>query len=150
MCFLAAFNEFIFTEYIGMGILQGNQICMSKLSAISIDDDPMCILVIKSLCKHFDFIHLINSYTDPIKGAAGIVTKKPDIVFIDVEMPEFSGLQIIKSLSFPRKFIVLSSNPDFEAKAMELNASAFIHKPTTLEKFSAALYKVRDELQVEA
>ncbi|MFT6867238.1 MAG: two-component system LytT family response regulator [Cyclobacteriaceae bacterium] len=122
---------------------------MTNLTAISIDDDPMWNLIIKTLCKRLDFVNLECSYTDPFKGAAGIVEINPDFVFIDVDMPGYTGLQIIETVYSRSKYIVLSSNPDFESKALALKASAFLRKPTTIEKLSAAVQKVREEIGTE-
>lgn len=116
------------------------------LNALTIDDDPMSIMLVKSICKRFDYINLECSYTDPIKGAAGIVMKRPDIVFMDVEMPDFNGLQIMRNLSRLPKVIMMSSNPNFESTAMKLRATAFIQKPATFEKLKAIIESIKQEL----
>lgn len=116
------------------------------LKAIIIDDDPISILMIENLCKRHGKVTVVKSYTDPIKGAAGIVLKRPDIVFLDVEMPEFTGPQIIRSLSILPKFIVMSSNKNFKELASVLNASSFVKKPVSFDEFCAVVGKAEKEL----
>jgi two-component SAPR family response regulator len=120
-----------------------------QINALSIDDDPMSILLVKSICKHFDFINLQWTYTDPIKGAAGIVIKKPDLVFLDVEMPNFTGIQILRNLTRIPKIVVMSSNINFEQTALNLDATAFIQKPATLEKLKEVILQIKQDIEKE-
>lgn len=117
-----------------------------QINALTIDDDPMSIMLVKSVCKRFKYINLKWTYTDPIKGAAGIVMKRPDIVFMDVEMPDFNGLQILRNLSRLPKVIMMSSNANFKSTAYELRATAFIQKPVTFEKLQRTIENIKQEL----
>lgn len=114
-----------------------------KLSAISIDDDPTSILMVSQLVDKVEDLELVNTYQDAVKGAAGIVLDKPDILFLDIEMPEFNGIEIMRSLLKPPKIIVISGNPNFKDKALDLNAVAFISKPAEEEEFRKAIEIVR-------
>ncbi len=118
-----------------------------QINALTIDDDPISIMLVKSVCKHFEYINLQWTYTDPIKGAAGIVMKRPDIVFMDVEMPDFNGLQILRNLTHMPKVIMMSSNANFEATALQLRATAFIQKPATFEKLKSIIERIKNDLE---
>jgi two-component SAPR family response regulator len=113
------------------------------LRAISIDDDPMAILVIQKWADKSTQVDLVKTYTDPIMGSAGIILDQPDILFLDIEMPEFNGIQILSALKRPPKVIVVSSNPDYKEKALGLNALAFIRKPISQEDFESTVEKAR-------
>ena len=67
-----------------------------KLRAISIDDDPTSILMVKQLAEKTENLELVNTYQDAVKGAAGIILDKPDVLFLDIEMPEFNGIEIMR------------------------------------------------------
>lgn len=114
-----------------------------SLRAISIDDDPMAILVIQKWAEKSTQVELVNTYTDPIQGSAGIILDQPDILFLDIEMPEFNGIQILSALKRPPKVIVVSSNPDYKDKAMGLNALAFIRKPISQADFESTVEQAR-------
>lgn len=120
-----------------------------NIRAISIDDDPMSILMVQNLSKKVEGLELVKTYEDPIKGAAGIVIDRPDLLFLDIDMPEFNGIQIMDSLVKPPKIIVISANPNYEERVIDLEAVAFIKKPAELEDFSAAVEKVRDLIKQE-
>ncbi|MEQ8472717.1 MAG: response regulator [Marinoscillum sp.] len=115
-----------------------------KLRAISIDDDPTSILMVKQLAEKTEGLELVNTYQDAVKGAAGIILDRPDVLFLDIEMPEFNGIEIMQSLVKPPKIIVISGNPSFKNKALEMNAVTFISKPPEEEEFKKAIDKVRD------
>jgi len=120
-----------------------------KLRAITIDDDAMSILMIENLSKKVEDLDLVNTYDDPIKGAAGIILDKPDILFLDIDMPEFNGIEIMDSLVRPPKIIVISANPNYEDRVIDLDAVSFIKKPAGIKEFTAAVEKVRALLLTE-
>ena len=108
-----------------------------EIRAIAIDDDPMSILLVKNFCKQYENINMVATFTDPIAGSAAIEELKPDLVFLDVEMPQLSGLEVLDCITELPTVIVMSSNPIFEKQALERNAHAFVSKPLTAEKFSS-------------
>ncbi|MEQ8239487.1 MAG: response regulator [Cyclobacteriaceae bacterium] len=120
-----------------------------KLKAISIDDDPMSILMIENLSKKVNELDLVNTYNDPIKGAAGIILDKPDLLFLDIDMPEFNGIEIMDSLVRPPKIVVISANPNYKERVIDLEAVAFIKKPVGIKEFTDAVEKVRALLMTE-
>lgn len=116
------------------------------IRAIAIDDDPTSTLALRQVVDRIKGLELINTFEDSIKGAAGIILEKPDLIFLDIEMPDFNGLEIMKSLVNPPNIIVISGNDDFENRALELNAVTFISKPPSEEEVEIAVEKVRELL----
>jgi len=113
------------------------------LKAIAIDDDPVSIMMVKKLSESVKDLNLASTYDNPIEGAAGIILDKPDLLFLDIEMPEFNGVEIMKSLKKPPKIIVISGNPNFKDESLGLNAVAFISKPADEQLFIDAVEAVR-------
>lgn len=114
------------------------------LRAISIDDDPISIMMVKKLAESVKDLELVSTYDNPIEGAAGIILDRPDLLFLDIEMPDFNGVEIMRSLVKPPKIIVISGNPSFREKSLELKAVAFISKPADEQLFAEAVEKVRE------
>lgn len=121
-----------------------------KLRAIAIDDDPVSIMMVKKLSESIDYLELVNTYQSPIEGAAGIILDRPDLLFLDIEMPEFNGVEIMSSLVKPPKIIVISGNSTFKEKALALNAVTFISKPADEKEFIEAVGKVKAIFEQEA
>jgi two-component system LytT family response regulator len=112
--------------------------------AIAIDDDPLALLILKKFCSTCKCLNLIETHTKAEDGVRSIIEKKPEIVFLDMEMPDISGLDILKSLGESQKFIVISSNLDLREDALGLNAKAFLHKPASFCDFQHAVDQVTD------
>lgn len=121
-----------------------------KLRAIAIDDDPTSILMVEKLSAKVAGLELVNTYQDSIEGAAGIILDEPDLLFLDIEMPEFNGIEIMKSLVKRPKIVVISGNDQFRSKALELEAVAFISKPPQEKEFEEAVAMVRTIRQKES
>ena len=119
-----------------------------KIRAIAIDDDPLATLLVEKLAKNNKNVELIASYNDSVRGAAGIVLDRPDVLFLDIEMPEFNGIQIMGSMRQPPKVIVVSANPTYTKEALDLNAVTFINKPLNQETFDEAIEKVMELISV--
>jgi two-component SAPR family response regulator len=105
------------------------------MRAIAIDDDLMIILMIKKLVGKTKSIEFVGGYDDAIEGAAGIILDQPDLVFLDIDMPTFTGLQILESLVSPPQIIVISSNENYKQSVLDLKAIAFFKKPISQKQF---------------
>ena len=110
--------------------------------AIAIDDDPLALLIVKRFCSRLDNINLVETYSNSVEGANDIVNQNPDIVFLDMEMPDLSGLEILRGLGDSLKVVVISSNLNMREDALGLNAAAFLHKPTSFPAFEEVVEKV--------
>lgn len=120
-----------------------------KIRAISIDDDPISSLMIRAISRGFPSVEFLGSFTDPVEGIEVINNEKPDLVFLDVEMPSISGLQILGGMKSHTKVVVMSSNPRFRKEALGLNACSFLRKPVSVESFSEALASVERKIRLD-
>ncbi|MFT4834995.1 MAG: two-component system LytT family response regulator [Marinoscillum sp.] len=105
------------------------------MKAIAIDDDPLMIMTIEKIVSKSKSVELVSGYGDAIKGAEGILAEEPDIIFLDIDMPEMNGFDLMKSLQNPPHIIVVSSDDNHRQLALDLNAIAFFKKPINQELF---------------
>jgi len=117
------------------------------LTCLAVDDDPTSLMIVSNLIKKDDRLSLIETYTDPIAAAAGVILHKPNVIFLDVEMPEFTGLEMVESLVRPPKVIMITSKKDYEAKAIDLEVTDFLIKPINKEMFEKAVLKTIDAIK---
>ncbi|MEM8896047.1 MAG: LytTR family DNA-binding domain-containing protein [Bacteroidota bacterium] len=109
-----------------------------------IDDDPMSIKMLQALINKTEKLALLGSYDDAEDGVAAIMAEHPDIVFIDVEMPKLSGLEIIRNLPYNPAIIIVSGSPDHAAEAFELDVTDYLVKPIeNYARFLKSIEKVR-------
>jgi DNA-binding NarL/FixJ family response regulator len=86
------------------------------LNCIAIDDDPLLLRKLEVYLEDIPWINFLESYTNPVKGATAIVSAKPDLVLLDIEMPHIDGHYLIdwikprlEILDKPPKVIIISS-----------------------------------------
>ncbi|MGB3465088.1 MAG: response regulator [Cyclobacteriaceae bacterium] len=119
----------------------------NKLTCLAVDDDPTSLMIITNLVKKDERLSLLETYTDPIEAAAGIILHKPSIIFLDVEMPEFTGLEMVESLVRPPKVIMITSKKDYKEKAFDLEVTDFLIKPVMKERFAQAMEKTIESIR---
>lgn len=113
---------------------------MRKISCIAIDDEPLALLVISRFCERRGGIDL-TTYSEPRIGLEEIVRRKPDLVFLDIEMNSTSGLEMVHSLPEECCFIFTTAHAQYALKGFDLDAVDFLHKPFAYERFEQAMEK---------
>ena len=69
-----------------------------KLNCIAVDDNPLFLNQLEAYLDEIDWLELIASYNEPVKAATGIITHKPDLIFLDIEMPHVNGYAMVEWL----------------------------------------------------
>lgn len=112
------------------------------MNCIIIDDDKLTCMILEGYVNKTDTLTLIGSFNDPI-AARNVLSKRHDIdlIFLDIEMPEMSGFDIIGSLDFPPNIIVVSSAEEYALKAFDFNVVDYLLKPVTYPRFCKAIDK---------
>jgi two-component SAPR family response regulator len=123
---------------------------MNPLKCISIDDDPLIIRKLEFFCSKIPWVSFEKGINNPVQGATAILSIKPDVIFLDVEMPYMDGEYLadwiqpkLDQLEVRPKIIVISSldNPPDE---LLKNANGFINKSRLagVETFEEDLKKI--------
>jgi len=111
------------------------------LRAILIDDEQPARDVVKHYLKHFDEIELVGEVADGFSGLKAIQDLKPDLVFLDVQMPKLTGLELLELLDNPPMIIFSTAYDQYAIKAFEMNAIDYLLKPYSQERFTQAVQK---------
>jgi DNA-binding LytR/AlgR family response regulator len=110
-------------------------------TCIIIDDEPIAIDVIKTYIERSALLEIAGTFTSSVK-AFGFLQKNPvDLVFIDIQMPGLTGLEIIKTLSRKPKFIITSAYREYALDGYDLDVLDFLVKPVSYERFLKSLSK---------
>jgi two-component system LytT family response regulator len=112
-----------------------------KLRTILIDDEQPARDVVKHYLKDFPEIDIIGEFTDGFSGLKAIQELKPDLVFLDVQMPKLTGLELLDLLEQPPLIIFSTAYDQYAIKAFEMNAIDYLLKPYSKERFSQAVMK---------
>lgn len=109
---------------------------MEKLTAIIVDDEKLALNRLADLVKLFDHIEVISKEYNPVTAIESIVKLKPDVVFLDVEMPGMTGFGLIEKVRncfvFP-KFIMVTAFSQYAIKAIKKEAFDFLIKPVDID-----------------
>ena len=114
------------------------------IKCIILEDEELAAKSLIKIISGIDKIELKGHYFNPIEAQNEVDFGEIDLIFLDVEMPEVSGLDFIRSLSNPPRVIVTTSRSDFAMEAFEVNAVDFILKPVTAASVMAAMQKYDD------
>ncbi len=118
------------------------------ISVIIADDEPVARqLLVHFLNEEADF-NLLGEYGDGQAALEAIIDKKPDLVLLDIEMPELSGIDLIGQLETPLPLIVfVTAYHDYAIRAFEENALDYILKPFDQSRFRKSLSRIRTQLK---
>ncbi|MCX6212980.1 LytTR family DNA-binding domain-containing protein [Spirosoma sp.] len=115
----------------------------NTLRCFLIDDDPAAHLVIANYISRVSYLELVGQSTDSIEALLLVQQLKPDILFLDVEMPEVTGMDFIKALPAPYPQIVMvTGSPQFAAETYNFDIAHYLLKPVRFEKFIQAVQRI--------
>lgn len=113
-----------------------------KIRAIIIDDEKLGREIIKSYLTKFDNIELIAECSNGFEGIKQINDLKPDLIFLDIQMPKLTGFEMLELLENPPVIIFTTAFDQYALKAFEVNAIDYLLKPFSETRFTEALNKV--------
>ena len=114
---------------------------MSLKKVIIVDDEKLARDLIVNYLSDEDNIEIIAQYNNGLNALKGIKEHQPDIVFLDVQMPKITGLELIELLEFTPQIIFTTAYDQFAVKAFELNAIDYLMKPFSKQRLLKALSK---------
>jgi two-component system response regulator LytT len=120
------------------------------MNCIVVDDEKIARVIIKILCDQITSLNLIEEFSSAIQAIKYLDNNnnnnKVDLIFLDIHMPNFSGLDFIKTLKNPPKIIFITSDPKFAKEAFEYDFIVdYLTKPIELPRFKKAIKKVERE-----
>ena len=114
-----------------------------------VDDDEMSIRLITEYINQTDFLNLVGAYSSAIKASNVLLREPVDLIFLDVEMPDMTGLELIKSLERKPQIILITSKKDYAIEAFEYQVADYLLKPVGYSRFLKAVTKARELFEVK-
>lgn len=116
---------------------------MQKLNCIIVDDEPAAIRLLERYVADVPFLILQNAFTKPLEALAFIESNSVDLVFLDVQMPQLTGVQLSKIINPNTKIIFTTAYSEFALDSYEVSAVDYLLKPIAFERFYKAVLKVQ-------
>lgn len=114
------------------------------MNCIIIDDEPLALDLIKSYVEKTPMLNLEETFTNPFKALSFLIDNDVDLIFLDINMPELSGLQLLNSLSKKPLVIFTTAYPEFGAESYEYDAVDYLLKPINYVRFLKSVTKALD------
>ncbi|WP_029905104.1 LytTR family DNA-binding domain-containing protein [Prevotella sp. 10(H)] len=114
------------------------------INAIAIDDEPLALTVIESLCNKSEGITLQKTFTQPSEALKYLQKYPVDLIFCDIQMPAITGINLVKSLKQKTMIIFTTAFSEYAAVSYELNAIDYLLKPINLKRFTQAINKAQE------
>ena len=120
-----------------------------KYKVVLIDDESLARQLVRKYLEEFSEIEVIAECENGFEGIKVIQDKKPDFVFLDIQMPKLSGFEMLELLENPPEIIFTTAYDQYAIKAFELNAVDYLLKPFSFERFKSAVTKILEKMANE-
>lgn len=114
------------------------------MNCIIVDDIKTERMALKQLISQVSFLNLKHECSNPIEAFNYLQKESVDLVFLDVEMPGMSGLDLIKNLEKRPIVILITAHKDYAIEAFELNVVDYLVKPVELSRFMVAISRAKE------
>jgi DNA-binding LytR/AlgR family response regulator len=121
-----------------------------KINCIAIDDEPLALDIIKDYCSKVAFLDLLKTFDNAIESIEFIRSNKIDLMFLDIQMEELSGIQLLNALKHRPYVIFTTAYDQYAIQSFELDVIDYMLKPISFERFLKGVNKVFERIQLES
>ncbi|MBC7774232.1 MAG: response regulator transcription factor [Phycisphaerae bacterium] len=118
---------------------------MKKIRCFIVDDEPLAIKVIEQHLSKLSAFEVCGKSTNPVEALAQIKMLQPELVFMDIEMPEINGMELIATLQNKPAIIITTAYREYAVEGFELNALDYLVKPIPFARFLMAIEKFLEQ-----
>lgn len=111
------------------------------IRSIIVDDEPLARSIVKEYLADFPEITVVNECNDGFEGVKAITRDRPDLVFLDIQMPKINGFEMLELIEEPPSVIFTTAFDEYAIKAFEAHAIDYLLKPFSRERFAKAITK---------
>jgi len=119
------------------------------INCLAIDDSPLALELLEKYIGDIGYLRLIKSCTNALEAIEILRKGNVDLIFLDIQMPDITGIDLLKSLKVKPKIIFTTAYPNYALEGFNQNASDYLLKPFSFERFKIAVEKVNRQLQLE-
>ncbi len=119
---------------------------MDKYTCIIIEDEPLALEKTKDFVNKVPFLHLSATFDNALNGLAYLNNNKVDVLFLDINMDELSGIELLESSKISSQVIITTAYQEYALKGYELQITDYLLKPFTFNRFLQAVNKAQENL----
>lgn len=117
----------------------------TPIKAIIIDDEPLARMIVQEYLASYPGINVLQECNDGFEGIKAIQQHRPDLIFLDVQMPKINGFEMLELVENPPAVIFTTAFDEYAIKAFESHAVDYLLKPFSKERFDKAVSKWLDQ-----
>jgi len=123
----------------------------NTLRCAIIEDEPLAQELLEKYVRRVSFLELAGTFDDAIAAFTELPLLAPQIIFLDINMPEMSGIELLKALPPPHPVVVMTTaNPNHALDGFDLGVADYLLKPITFDRFLKAIGRIRERFPVGA
>jgi DNA-binding LytR/AlgR family response regulator len=120
-----------------------------KLKVLIVDDEPLSRSFLERYCEKAGDLEICGSFEDAETALAHLQKNEVDILFLDIEMPDISGFQLLDQLLFMPKVILTTSKTDYAFDAFQYGVVDYLKKPFAFNRFNESIAKIRESFKTK-
>ncbi len=122
---------------------------MKQLKCLVVDDEELARVLLKTHIEKIDFLTLVGSTENPIEALQILQNQDVDLLFLDIQMPELSGINVAKIVKPKTEVIFTTAYSQYAIEGFNLNVLDYLLKPITFERFKQAIDKAKEYFQIQ-
>jgi len=119
---------------------------MKRYTCIIIEDEPLALERTKEFTQKIPFLEVLATFDNALDGLAFLKTNEVDILFLDINMDELTGVELLESSEIKSEVIITTAYQEYALKSYELNVTDYLLKPFTFNRFLQAVNKAEHNL----
>jgi two-component system LytT family response regulator len=121
-----------------------------NINCIIIEDEPLALARTKNFADRLPNLNVVESFDNALDALTFLKSNKIDLIFLDINMDELSGIQFLETAKFKGEVIITTAYEQYALKGYELNITDYLLKPFTIERFYQAIDKVENNLKKDS
>lgn len=117
---------------------------MNKIKCIIVDDEPLAISLLEHYVEKIPFLELVFSTENPILALEYLQKNDSDLIFLDIQMPELTGINFMKIVGPDQKYILTTAYSEYALEGYEHNVVDYLLKPISFERFQKSVLKAQE------
>lgn len=119
------------------------------INVIIVDDEPLAQDVLETYVEKVPDLHLVKKCSNALEANETLKTEEVDLMFLDIQMPQLTGIDFLKTLVNPPIAIFTTAYPNYAIEGFELNALDYLLKPISLDRFMKAVNKATEQISIQ-
>jgi DNA-binding LytR/AlgR family response regulator len=120
-----------------------------NMNCIIVDDEPMARKVLEEYIEDVDFLTLVGKAENPVKATALLGNNKVDVMFLDINMPRMSGIDLLRSALELPLTVMTTAYTEYAIEGFELDVLDYLVKPFSFERFLKAAIKAKEYIELQ-